>query len=146
MKERPYKKQIKNREEKEKKKRIKEERKRRHEILEKRRKISISQIRTICCKPFSKSICNYNSKFFPTQIISTKNLSLRQMKCALSFFDCNLQPRAQHFQRRIVWQLQIVHTGHNTRQVIIGGKGGFTGLANHSEKRRKSFESYTKIY
>lgn len=66
---------------------------------------------------------------------------LRQMECTLALSDGNRQSLAKGVQAAVVGKLQVVDTGHDTRQVVVGGVWRFAGPTDHSEDRSETLEA-----
>ena len=69
------------------------------------------------------------------------DLSLRQVKCSLAFFDCNGKSFSKNTQTAVVRQLEVVHAGHDTRKIVIGRIRRFAGTADNGEDRSETLEA-----
>ena len=65
------------------------------------------------------------------------------MKRALTFADSHVKSRAHDVEVGIIWELEIVDTGHDTWKVVVGGVRGLAWFAYHSEHRSQAFEAYS---
>lgn len=60
----------------------------------------------------------------------------------MSFAHCDAEFVEENLGRGVVWQLQVVHAGHDTGEIVIRGVGWFTWPADHSKHWRETFEAY----
>ena len=68
-------------------------------------------------------------------------IRLGQMKRALAFLDGRVQSCTHDVEIGVIGEFEIVDTGHDARQVVIGGKGWFAWLAYNREHWGKALES-----
>lgn len=59
----------------------------------------------------------------------------------MSFLDGNGESFLEDIQTAVVGQLEIVHAGHDTREVIIWGVRRLARAANHREDGRETLET-----
>lgn len=67
---------------------------------------------------------------------------LREVECALSFTHCDAEFVEENFGRGVVWQLQVVHAGHDTGEIVIRGVWWFTWPTDHGKHWCETFEAY----
>lgn len=67
------------------------------------------------------------------------------MESALAFADGNAEFFPQYFDAAVVWHLEIVDTGHDRRQIVVGCEWWLAGLANNCEHWCESLEACEKI-
>jgi len=63
------------------------------------------------------------------------------MESPLALPDGRKQPLTQDFQAAVVWQLEIVHTSHYARKIVIGRVGGLAGPTHNREHWRQALET-----
>lgn len=63
------------------------------------------------------------------------------MESALSFLDGNRESLLEDIQTAVVGQLEIVHAGHDTREVVVWSVRVLAGAANHREDGRETLET-----
>jgi len=68
-------------------------------------------------------------------------LFLRQMECSLALLNGDGKSLPENIQTAIIGQLEIVHTSHDARKVVIRSIRGFTGPTDHSEDGSKTLEA-----
>lgn len=68
--------------------------------------------------------------------------NLGQVECSLSLFDGNGQSRLESIQAAVIRQLEIVDTGHDTREVIIRRVGRLAGATHYGEDGGEILETY----
>lgn len=68
-------------------------------------------------------------------------LFLRQMECSLSLLNGDGESLPENIQTAIIGKLEVVHTSHDARKVIIRSIRRFTGPTDHSEDGSKTLEA-----
>lgn len=63
------------------------------------------------------------------------------MKCALALLDGYRQSVLEHLQIAVVGELEVVHTSHDTGQVIVWGVGGFAWAADNGKNGGEALET-----
>lgn len=84
-------------------------------------------------KPFPKDKRTKETTKEKYEVCRVEKNSLREMEGTLPFSDRNRQTPPQDIKRRVIRQLEIVHTCHDTREIIVGDIGRFAWLAHNCE-------------
>jgi hypothetical protein len=64
----------------------------------------------------------------------------------LSFLNGNRKSLLENAQVAVVGQLEIVHAGHDTWEVVVRGVRGLARAAHDRKDRRKALETCEKKY
>lgn len=67
--------------------------------------------------------------------------NLGEVECALSFLDGNRESLLENIQAAVVGQLEIVHAGHDTWEVVVRGIGRLARAAHDRKDRSKTLET-----
>ena len=67
------------------------------------------------------------------------------MKSTLSFSDGGIDLCSHHLNIAVVWELEIIDTGHDGRQVVVRGVWWLAGLADNGEHGGEGFEACGKV-
>ena len=63
------------------------------------------------------------------------------MEAAHSLFHGDAQLILHHSLRAVLRELEVVDTGHDTREVVIGAKRCFVGFADDRQRRVEALEA-----
>ena len=74
-------------------------------------------------------------------VVHVSRIRLREMKGSLTFLDGRVQLSAHNVKISVVWQLEIVDTGHDAGKVVIGRVGRFARLADDGEHWSQTLEA-----
>lgn len=72
---------------------------------------------------------------------SVNQTNLRQMERSLAFLDRGEKLFLHDLNSRVVWKLQVIHTRHDARKVVVRRIRVLTRFANHSKHGCQRFES-----
>jgi hypothetical protein len=67
---------------------------------------------------------------------------LGQMKRALTFLNGRVQSGPHDAEIGVIGEFEVVDTGHDAGEVVVGGQGRFTWLAHYCEHWGKTLESW----
>lgn len=68
------------------------------------------------------------------------------MECPLSLLDSDGESLLEGVQTAIIRQLEIVHAGHDTGEIVVRSVRGLARTAYHREDGCKTLETYGKMY